>query len=188
MRSCRLRLTLARLNMPSIGTSRPGCPHRLPKIKRLEITSGKSVYYEYRCGRGGTGRRARLRILWPKGLGGSSPSARTIFDPIHRFAGRGRPLQRRVNLAIFPVSPSLPNYSFFLLRQQHTSKRTATLEINRPRHVSIYISGMRDILGNGVPRTSANVWRYFFGPKIPDIQGWHSVNILHSASYKLPNK
>src|SRR5690349_20966657 len=28
-------------------------------------------------GSGGTGRRARLRILWPKGRGGSNPSFRT---------------------------------------------------------------------------------------------------------------
>ncbi len=34
---------------------------------------------ELRCGSGGTGRRARLRILWPKGRGGSNPSFRTIF-------------------------------------------------------------------------------------------------------------
>lgn len=31
------------------------------------------------CGSGGTGRRARLRILWPKGRGGSNPSFRTTF-------------------------------------------------------------------------------------------------------------
>src|ERR1700682_3178536 len=30
-----------------------------------------------RCGSGGTGRRARLRILWPKGLAGSTPVSRT---------------------------------------------------------------------------------------------------------------
>ena len=29
------------------------------------------------CGSGGTGRRARLRILWPKNRGGSSPLSRT---------------------------------------------------------------------------------------------------------------
>src|SRR6266403_2322340 len=32
------------------------------------------------CGSGGTGRRARLRILWPKGRGGSNPSFRTSLS------------------------------------------------------------------------------------------------------------
>src|SRR4029077_20000069 len=37
-------------------------------------------------GSGGTGRRARLRILWPKGRGGSTPSSRTLhtFNPSKR--------------------------------------------------------------------------------------------------------
>src|SRR5260370_33935324 len=38
------------------------------------------IYNEFACpprGSGGTGRRARLRILWPKGRGGSTPSFRT---------------------------------------------------------------------------------------------------------------
>src|ERR1700751_3518303 len=42
---------------------------------------GERLYnqrYCQRCGSGGTGRRARLRILWPKNRGGSSPLSRTI--------------------------------------------------------------------------------------------------------------
>jgi hypothetical protein len=38
---------------------------------------GKLVEWRDHCGSGGTGRRARLRILWPKGRGGSNPSFRT---------------------------------------------------------------------------------------------------------------
>src|SRR5208283_4005477 len=40
----------------------------------------QSKYHQYyRCGSGGTGRRARLRILWPKGRGGTTPLSRTNF-------------------------------------------------------------------------------------------------------------
>src|SRR5271157_1176605 len=40
----------------------------------------QSKYHQYyRCGSGGTGRSARLRILWPKGRGGSTPLSRTTF-------------------------------------------------------------------------------------------------------------
>jgi hypothetical protein len=39
--------------------------------------TGKLVEWRDHCGSGGTGRRARLRILWPKGRGGSTPSFRT---------------------------------------------------------------------------------------------------------------
>ena len=44
------------------------------------------------CGSGGTGRRARLRILWLKGRGGSSPLSRT--RPSGNPTDRGVPLQR----------------------------------------------------------------------------------------------
>ena len=44
---------------------------------------GKLVEWRDHCGSGGTGRRARLRILWPKGRGGSNPSFRTN-DSIER--------------------------------------------------------------------------------------------------------
>src|SRR5712664_2117314 len=50
----------------------------------LENRSGaailKPVEWKHHCGSGGTGRRARLRILWPKGRGGSNPSFRTNFS------------------------------------------------------------------------------------------------------------
>src|SRR5216683_6235877 len=45
----------------------------LPAIARLHAV----VEWNHHCGSGGTGRRARLRILWPKGRGGSNPSFRT---------------------------------------------------------------------------------------------------------------
>jgi hypothetical protein len=58
-------------------------------IGRREGTIEPAVYKSLilHCGRGGTGRRARLRILWPKGLGGSSPSARTIPNRSITFQG-----------------------------------------------------------------------------------------------------
>ena len=39
------------------------------------------------CGSGGIGRRAGLRILWPKGRGGSTPSFRTNLTKIHAQGG-----------------------------------------------------------------------------------------------------
>jgi hypothetical protein len=45
------------------------------------------VYWWNHCGSGGTGRRARLRILWPKGRGGSNPSFRTITFTSHGNIG-----------------------------------------------------------------------------------------------------
>src|SRR6267142_4373519 len=60
--------------------------HRQPAgggkaLEGLENRSGaailKPVEWRHQCGSGGTGRRARLRILWPKGRGGSNPSSRT---------------------------------------------------------------------------------------------------------------
>src|SRR5881296_2753364 len=53
------------------------CTLGLPATARLHAV----VEWSYHCGSGGTGRRARLRILWPKGRGGSNPSFRTnLFD------------------------------------------------------------------------------------------------------------
>src|SRR5882757_9319815 len=50
-------------------------------LEGLQNRSGaailKPVEWKNHCGSGGTGRRARLRILWPKGRGGSNPSFRT---------------------------------------------------------------------------------------------------------------
>ena len=64
----------------------------------LDQSEGAGVFMT--CGRGGTGRRAALRSLWPKGRGSSSLLDRTIcFDRValsgHGGAGRS---QRRVAL------------------------------------------------------------------------------------------
>src|SRR6267142_4137325 len=69
--------------------------HRQPAgggkaLEGLENRSGaailKPVEWKHHCGSGGTGRRARLRILWPKGRGGSNPSFRTKFSaPTFRY-------------------------------------------------------------------------------------------------------
>ncbi len=49
------------------------------------------------CGSGGTGRRARLRILWPKGRGGSTPSFRTM-PSLNRRENHGFPSFDSVDL------------------------------------------------------------------------------------------
>src|ERR1700687_5450368 len=54
----------------------------------LEFSPPIPVYYRYHCGSGGTGRRARLRIFWPKGCGGSNRPFRT------RMAEKDRPADR----------------------------------------------------------------------------------------------
>ena len=54
---------------------------------------------EYR-GSGGTGRRAGLRILWPKGRGGSTPSFRTKVSDQENLSclpGARRGATKRVN-------------------------------------------------------------------------------------------
>src|SRR6266704_447310 len=54
----------------------------LPAIARLHAV----VEWDHHCGSGGTGRRARLRILWPKGRGGSNPSFRTTLSDEERLS------------------------------------------------------------------------------------------------------
>src|SRR5260370_30663917 len=54
----------------------------LPAIARLHAV----VEWKHHCGSGGTGRRARLRILWPKGRGGSNPSFRTNLSDEERLS------------------------------------------------------------------------------------------------------
>jgi predicted Zn finger-like uncharacterized protein len=63
----------------------PGTPERqrLESGNELVVVSGRVIT----CGRGGTGRRAALRSLWPKGRGSSSLLDRTI-TPGHRWATR----------------------------------------------------------------------------------------------------
>jgi hypothetical protein len=41
------------------------------------LVEGRKCRCKQMGGSGGTGRRARLRILWPKNRGGSSPLSRT---------------------------------------------------------------------------------------------------------------
>src|SRR5213594_2686053 len=44
------------------------------------------VRFRLDCGSGGTGRRAGLRILWPQGRGGSTPSFRTSRSKEERLS------------------------------------------------------------------------------------------------------
>src|SRR5438309_5365403 len=56
------------------------------------------------CGSGGTGRRARLRILWPKGRGGSNPSFRTKTSLKAKYS----PIVSTSAAKQFPVLYNLP--------------------------------------------------------------------------------
>src|SRR5437773_7127860 len=87
--------------------------HRQPAgggkaLEDLENRSGaailKPVEWKHHCGSGGTGRRARLRILWPKGRGGSNPSFRTKTSLKAKYS----PIVSTSAAKRFPVLYNLP--------------------------------------------------------------------------------
>src|SRR5580704_19188094 len=68
----------------------PAAKHNPAPLHPLTDVAGRGIFPVYwwnHCGSGGTGRRARLRILWPKGRGGSNPSFRTITFTSHGNIG-----------------------------------------------------------------------------------------------------
>src|SRR5579864_1088498 len=70
------------------------------------------VYWWNHCGSGGTGRRARLRILWPKGRGGSNPSFRTsIYVARKRWIARFDRHRQIPDIAREVLEPDCPRCS-----------------------------------------------------------------------------
>ena len=92
----------ARLHRPKSFARRPLLPGAGP-VRTIMM-----------CGRGGTGRRATLRSLWPKGRGSSSLLDRTIQScgtskiGIHLELPRGgRRYRRRFQLLLSRLSPTI---------------------------------------------------------------------------------
>ena len=91
-------------------------------------------------GSGGTGRRARLRILWPKGRGGSNPSFRTKLSDKESLA--------RANIASRGTfSDDLPDgwccYSSFVQRARTTVVSRAIRPVGFGQHASGKARGVR---------------------------------------------
>ena len=100
----------------------------------------KLIKWRHHCGSGGTGRRARLRILWPKGRGGSNPSFRTKLSDKESLA--------RANIASRGTfSDDLPDgwccYSSFVQRARTTVVSRAIRPVGFGQHASGKARGVR---------------------------------------------
>src|SRR5829696_2317935 len=155
------RITTARVALDSV-LSRLGWCRTVSAIARHN-TLRPAIKCRF-CGRAGTGRQSRFRSWWPRGRGGSSPSAR--IDEVRERRSSVRARARRAHL-VRSSSCTWPSRSCWAsgwrkrpdlvgtLREQLADERAEFEEVGAGEHVDV--AGLPDREGVGPPGEAAGL-------------------------------
>ena len=150
----------------------PGPSHIPVQSSGWRLGADSRYIGEDHCGSGGTGRRARLRILWPKGRGGSNPSFRT-----NSFIGV---FSNRCKSPVFHGTASLHYISAPAAGATHSHEDNCLFESSQFRDMK-GVGKNRPFSRQRATSRGAGVQR-----SVSDIENLHAFHILLDQACEIP--